>query len=137
MNSSLIPLKETVVYGERNAILQRNESGVVKVDVEALKFQPTSMGEPDITKSLLLIPGVLSVGEGSVGFNVRGGSSDQNLMLMYGAPVYYPSHFFGFFTSVNADIIKDFTIYKGGIPARYGGRISSVIDINTKEGNRK
>jgi hypothetical protein len=137
MNSALIPLKETVVYGERNAILQRNESGVVKVDVEALKFQPASMGEPDITKSLLLIPGVLSVGEGSVGFNVRGGSSDQNLMLLYGAPIYYPSHFFGFFTSVNADIIKDFTIYKGGIPARYGGRLSSVIDINTKEGNRR
>ena len=137
MNSALIPLKETVIYGERNAILQRNESGVVKIDIESLKFQPTSMGEPDITKSLLLIPGVLSVGEGSVGFNVRGGSSDQNLMLLYGAPVYYPSHFFGFFTSVNADIIKDFTIYKGGIPARYGGRISSVIDINTKEGNRR
>ena len=95
------------------------------------------MGEPDIAKSLLLIPGVLSVGEGSVGFNVRGGSADQNLMLLYGAPVYYPSHFFGFFTSVNADVIKDFTIYKGGIPARYGGRISSVIDINTKEGNRR
>ena len=73
---------------------------MVKVDVEALKFQPASMGEPDITKSLLLIPGVQSVGEGSVGFNVRGGSSDQNLMLLYGAPVYYPSHFFGFFTSL-------------------------------------
>jgi hypothetical protein len=136
MNGALIPLQETIVYGERNAILQRYESGAVKVSIESLKYQPTSMGEPDITKSLLLIPGVLSVGEGSVGFNVRGGSADQNLMLMYGAPVYYPSHFFGFFTSVNADIIKDFTIYKGGIPARYGGRISSVIDINTKEGNR-
>ncbi len=121
----------------RNAILQRYESGAVKVSIESLKYQPTSMGEPDITKSLLLIPGVLSVGEGSVGFNVRGGSADQNLMLMYGAPIYYPSHFFGFFTSVNADIIKDFTIYKGGIPARYGGRISSVIDINTKDGNRR
>jgi hypothetical protein len=137
MNGALIPLQETFVYAERNAILQRYESGAVKVNIESLKYQPTSMGEPDITKSLLLIPGVLSVGEGSVGFNVRGGSADQNLMLMYGAPVYYPSHFFGFFTSVNADIIKDFTIYKGGIPAKYGGRISSVIDISTKEGNRR
>ena len=137
MSDALIPLKETFVIGQKNAILQRYESGVVRIDIEALKFQPTSMGEADITKSILLIPGVLSVGEGSVGFNVRGGSSDQNLMLLYGAPIYYPSHFFGFFTSVNADIIKDFTILKGGIPARYGGRISSVIDINTKEGNKR
>ncbi len=137
MNSALIPLREAVVYAQRNAILQRQESGAVKIDMEAVKFHPTSMGEPDITKSILLIPGVQSVGEGSIGFNVRGGSADQNLMLLYGAPVYYPSHFFGFFTSVNGDIIKDFTIYKGGIPSRYGGRISSVIDINTKEGNRR
>jgi hypothetical protein len=136
MNTSLIPLKETVIYGQRNAILQRYEVGMVKVDMESVKLLPTPMGEPDITKSILLIPGVLSVGEGSVGFNVRGGSSDQNLMLLYGAPVYYPSHFFGFFTSVNADIIKDFTIYKGGIPARYGGRISSVIDITSRDGSR-
>jgi hypothetical protein len=137
MNSVLIPLREAVVYARRNTILQRQESGMVKIDIEAVKFQPTSLGEPDITKSILLIPGVQSVGEGSIGFNVRGGSSDQNLMLLYGAPVYYPSHFFGFFTSVNADIIKEFTVYKGGIPSRYGGRISSVIDINTKEGNRR
>jgi hypothetical protein len=137
MNSALIPLNETIVIGQRNAVIQRYESGVVRIDAESLKFQPTSMGEPDITKSLLLIPGVLSVGEGSVGFNVRGGAADQNLMLMYGAPVYYPSHFFGFFTSVNADIIKDFTIYKGGIPSKFGGRLSSVIDINTREGNKR
>jgi hypothetical protein len=137
MNSALIPLNETIIVGQKNAVIQRYESGVVRIDAESLKFQPTSMGEPDITKSLLLIPGVLSVGEGSVGFNVRGGAADQNLMLMYGAPVYYPSHFFGFFTSVNADIIKDFTIYKGGIPSKYGGRISSVIDINTREGNKR
>ena len=137
MNSALIPLREAVVYAQRSAILQRQESGAVKIDIEAVRFHATSMGEPDITKSILLVPGVASVGEGSIGFNVRGGSADQNLMLLYGAPVYYPSHFFGFFTSVNADIIKDFTIYKGGIPSRYGGRISSVIDINTKEGNRR
>lgn len=137
MNSAVIPLRETVVYAQRSTILQRNESGVVKIDMDQVRFQPTSMGEPDITKSILLVPGVLSVGEGAVGFNVRGGSADQNLMLLYGAPVYYPSHFFGFFTSVNADIIKDFTIFKGGIPARYGGRISSVIDISTKEGNKR
>ena len=137
LNQALIPLRETIIYGQRNAMLQRYESGVVRIDIAQVKYMPTYLGEPDITKSILLIPGILSVGEGSVGFNVRGGSSDQNLMLLYGAPIYYPSHFFGFFTSVNADIIKDFTILKGGIPAKYGGRISSVIDINTKDGNRR
>jgi hypothetical protein len=94
------------------------------------------MGESDIIKSVLLIPGVQSVGEGSSGFNVRGGSADQNLILLYGAPIYNSSHFFGFFSAVNSDIIKDVTLYKGGIPSRYGGRISSVLDIGTKEGNR-
>jgi hypothetical protein len=95
------------------------------------------MGETDIIKSVLLIPGVQSVGEGSSGFNVRGGSADQNLILLYGAPIYNSSHFFGFFSAVNSDIIKDVTLYKGGIPSRYGGRISSVLDIGSKEGNRK
>jgi hypothetical protein len=94
------------------------------------------MGESDIIKSVLLIPGVQSVGEGSAGFNVRGGSADQNLILLYGAPIYNSSHFFGFFSAVNSDIIKDVTLYKGGIPSRYGGRISSVLDIGSKEGNR-
>ena len=70
------------------------------------------------------------------GFNVRGGSADQNLILLYGAPIYNSSHFFGFFSAVNSDIIKDVTLYKGGIPSRYGGRISSVLDIGSKEGNR-
>jgi hypothetical protein len=80
---------------------------------------------------------VQTIGEGSVGFNVRGGSADQNLILLYGAPVYNSSHFFGFFSSVNSDIIKDVTLYKGGLPTRYGGRISSVLDIAAREGNRK
>jgi hypothetical protein len=85
---------------------------------------------------MLLLPGVQSVGEGSAGFNVRGGSADQNLILLYGAPIYNSSHFFGFFSAVNSDVIKDVTLYKGGIPSRYGGRISSVLDIGTKDGNR-
>jgi len=80
-----------------------------------------------------LIPGVQSVGEGSSGFNVRGGSADQNLILLYGAPIYNSSHFFGFFSAVNSDIIKDVTLYKGGIPSRYGGRISSVLDIERRK----
>jgi len=80
---------------------------------------------------------VYPVGEGSAGFNVRGGSADQNLILLYGAPLYNSSHFFGFFSAVNPDIIKDVTLYKGGIPSRYGGRLSSVMDIVSREGNRR
>lgn len=98
---------------------------------------PTAMGESDIMKSMILLPGVQSVGEGSAGFNVRGGSADQNLILLQGAPIYNASHFFGFFSAVNSDIIKDVTLYKGGIPSRFGGRISSVLDIDTREGNMK
>jgi CarboxypepD_reg-like domain/TonB-dependent Receptor Plug Domain len=137
MKSVLIPLKETVVSAQKSITLQRFEVGAEKINITSFKLLPTSMGESDIIKSVLLIPGVQSVGEGSAGFNVRGGSADQNLVLLYGAPVYNSSHFFGFFSAVNADIIKDVTLYKGGIPSRYGGRISSVLDIGTKEGNRK
>src|SRR5665647_1749016 len=136
MNSVLIPLKETVISAQKSVTLQRFEVGAEKIDINSFKLLPTSMGESDIIKSVLLLPGVQSVGEGSAGFNVRGGSADQNLILLYGAPIYTSSHFFGFFSAVNSDIIKDVTLYKGGIPSRYGGRISSVLDIGSKEGNR-
>jgi hypothetical protein len=136
MTSVLIPLKETVVSAQKSVTLKRFEIGAEKINVTSFKLSPTSMGESDIIKSILLLPGVQSVGEGSAGFNVRGGSADQNLILLYGAPIYNYSHFFGFFSAVNSDIIKDVTLYKGGIPSRYGGRISSVLDIGSKEGNR-
>ncbi len=137
MNSMLIPLKETTVSAVKNITLKRYETGMEKINISSFRLMPTSLGESDIIKSVLLIPGVQTVGEGSAGFNVRGGSSDQNLILIYGAPVYNSSHFFGFFSAVNPDIIKDATLYKGGIPSRYGGRISSVLDIVSKEGSRK
>jgi hypothetical protein len=137
MNSMLIPIKETVISAQKNVMFQRYEVGVEKVNITSFRLLPTSLGESDIIKSVLLIPGVQSVGEGSAGFNVRGGSSDQNLILLYGAPIYNSSHFFGFFSAVNSDIIRDVTLYKGGIPGRYGGRISSVLDITSKDGNRK
>ncbi|TAL61415.1 MAG: TonB-dependent receptor, partial [Bacteroidetes bacterium] len=137
MNSMLIPLKETIVSAQKSMTIQRFEVGAEKINITSFRLLPTSMGESDIIKSVLLIPGVQSVGEGSAGFNVRGGSADQNLILLYGAPIYNSSHFFGFFSAVNSDIIKDVTLYKGGIPSRYGGRISSVLDISSKEGNRK
>lgn len=135
LNSVMIPLKETVVSAQKSVTLQRFEVGVEKVNITAFRLLPTSMGESDIIKSVLLIAGVQSVGEGSAGFNVRGGSADQNLVLLYGAPVYNSSHFFGFFSSVNPDIIKDVTLYKGGIPSKYGGRLASVLDIVSKDGN--
>ncbi len=137
MTSVLIPLKETVISAQKSMTLQRYEVGAAKINITSFKLLPTSMGESDIIKNLMLIPGVQSVGEGSAGFNVRGGSADQNLILLYGAPIYNSSHFFGFFSAVNSDIIKDATLYKGGIPSRYGGRVSSVLDIGTREGNLK
>jgi hypothetical protein len=137
MKSVLVPLKEAIITAGKNLTLQRFETGSEKITVSALKILPTSMGETDIMKSVFLVPGVISAGEGSSGFNVRGGSADQNLVLLYGAPVYNSSHFFGFFSAVNSDVIKDVTLYKGGIPSRYGGRASSVFDINAREGSRK
>jgi len=136
MVSVLTPLKEAVITAEKDIVLQRPEVGVEKVNVTSFRLMPTSLGEADITKTLLLMPGVHSVGEGSAGYNVRGGSADQNLILLYGAPVYNSSHFFGFFSAVNPDVIKDVTLFKGGIPGRYGGRLASVLDIVAREGNR-
>lgn len=137
MNSVLVPLKEAVITAEKDIHLQRFETGVEKINIATFRLMPTSLGESDIIKSILLIPGVNSVGEGSSGFNVRGGSAGQNLILLYGAPVYNPSHLFGFFSAVNSDIISDVTLYKGGIPGKYGGRLSSVLEITPREGNRK
>jgi outer membrane receptor for ferrienterochelin and colicin len=137
MKETLIPLKETVVTADRSNVLQRFEVGLEKLNMRTFRLMPTSMGETDILKGMLLIPGVKTIGEGSSGFNVRGGSADQNLILLYGEPVFNTSHFFGFFSAVNSDIIKDVLLYKGGIPAQYGGRISSVLDIISKDGNKQ
>lgn len=93
------------------------------------------MGETDILKSILQLPGVTNAGEGASGFNVRGGAADQNLILLDEALLYNSSHLFGFFSVFNSDAIKDLKLYKGGIPSRFGGRVSSVLDIYQKEGN--
>ena len=137
MTDVLIPLKEAIVSAQKNRTLQRFEAGLENISILNLRLLPASFGESDIIKSVLFVPGVKVVGEGSSGFNVRGGSTDQNLILLYGAPLYNPNHFFGFFSAINSDIIKDVSLFKGGIPSRYGGRISSVMDITAKEGNRK
>ncbi|NLJ44523.1 MAG: TonB-dependent receptor [Bacteroidales bacterium] len=137
MKNVLVPLKEAVITAEKDVTVQRFEVGVEKVNVTSFRLMPTSMGESDIVKSILLVPGVNTIGEGSAGFNVRGGSADQNLILLYGAPLYNSNHFFGFFSAVNPDIIRDVTLYKGGIPGRFGGRLSSVLEIVPREGNRR
>ena len=105
--------------------------------MSTLKEIPQLLGEADVIRSIQLRPGVTSVGEGASGFNVRGGNIDQNLILLDEAPVYNSSHLFGFFSVFNPDAIKDVTLYKGGIPARYGGRLSSVMDVRQREGNDK
>ncbi|MDN5215271.1 TonB-dependent receptor [Fulvivirgaceae bacterium BMA12] len=108
-----------------------------KLQVEKIKALPALFGEVDLIKTLQLLPGIQSAGEGTTGLFVRGGSSDQNLMLLDEATVYNASHFLGFFSVFNADAIKNVEIYKGGIPARFGGRLSSILDIQMKEGNNK
>ncbi len=98
---------------------------------------PALMGEVDVIRSIQLLPGVTTVGEGAAGFNVRGGSIDQNLILLDEAPVYNSSHLFGFFSVFNPDAVKDVKLLKGGIPAQYGGRLSSLLDVRMKDGNAK
>ena len=102
-----------------------------------VKQIPAVLGEPDLVKAITFLPGVTNAGEGSSGFNVRGGSADQNLILLDEAILYNSSHLFGLFSVFNPDAIKDLKLFKGGIPARYGGRLSSVLDIYQKDGNSK
>ena len=113
------------------------QMSVNKLTSETIKQIPVVLGEADIIKSLILLPGVTSAGEGASGFNVRGGAADQNLILLDEAIVFNSSHLFGFFSVFNPDVIKNVKLYKGGIPSKYGGRLSSVLDIYQKEGNNK
>lgn len=129
-----VEMQEVTVFGEaadRN--VAKPEMSVARLDIKTIRKIPALMGEVDIVKSLLLLPGVTTVGEGATGFNVRGGSTDQNLILLDHAPVYNSSHLFGLFSVFNPDIVKDVTLYRGGIPAQYGGRIASVLDITLRD----
>ena len=131
-------LEEVVVTSERNdQNIRSAEMGVEKIDMKQIETLPVLFGEKDILKTIQLLPGISTSSEGSSGFNVRGGSSDQNLILLDGAPVYSASHLMGFFSVFNSDALKDVTVYKGGIPANFGGRASSVLDITMKDGNNK
>ncbi len=113
------------------------QMSVNRLSIKTIKQLPVVLGEVDVIKSITLLPGVTNAGEGSSGFNVRGGSADQNLILLDEAIIFNSSHLFGFFSVFNPDAIKDIKLYKGGIPAKYGGRVSSVLDIYQKEGNNE
>ncbi|RPE00926.1 TonB-dependent receptor [Aureibaculum marinum] len=117
--------------------LKKPQMSVNALTSATIKQIPVVLGEVDVIKSITLLPGVTNAGEGSSGFNVRGGAADQNLILLDEATIYNSSHLFGFFSVFNPDAIKDLKLYKGGIPSRYGGRVSSVLDIYQKEGNSK
>lgn len=131
-------LEEVVITGEREDVnVSRSEMGVMKLDMKAANKLPVIMGEKDILKTIQLMPGVASAGDGNSGFYVRGGGADQNLILLDEAPVYNASHLLGFFSTFNSDAIKDVTVYKGSMPAEYGGRLSSVLDIAMNEGNNQ
>lgn len=136
--SSSAVLQEVVVTDrEADEAVQETAMSRISLPVEDIKKLPALLGEPDIIKTIQTLPGVTSAGEGTSAFFVRGGSADQNLVLIDEAPVYEVSHLFGLFSVFNADIIKSAELYKGGIPARYGGRLSSLLEVTTKDGNSK
>ena len=141
-NSTLSPkvimTKEVVISAEREDKNVNNaQMGAVSMDIEQVKSLPAFMGEVDILKTIQLLPGIQAAGEGNSGFYVRGGGPDQNLILLDEAVVYNAAHLFGFFSVFNADAIKNIEVIKGGMPANYGGRLASVLDITMKEGNAK
>ncbi|MDW7691812.1 TonB-dependent receptor [Flammeovirgaceae bacterium SG7u.111] len=131
-------LEEVVVQGTaEDDNVTSTEISVNKLEIKTIKKMPALLGEVDLIRSIQLLPGVSTVGEGASGFNVRGGDVGQNLVLLDEAPVYNSSHLFGFFSVFNPDAVKDVKLVKGGIPAQYGGRLSSLLDVRMKEGNSK
>ncbi|MBX0288931.1 TonB-dependent receptor [Hymenobacter sp. HSC-4F20] len=130
-------LREVVISAGKDRNVAGMQMGLERLDIRTMRQIPTAFGETDVLRVVLTLPGVKSVGEGSTGLNVRGGGTDQNLILFNDATVYNPSHLFGFFSAFNPDVIKSVELYKSAIPAKYGGRLSSVLDITTRDGNKK
>ena len=133
----LVALDEVLIISKKEHIVTGTQMGVQKLEAKELEEIPLVLGERDILKVSLLLPGVQSIGEGSSGFNVRGSPTDQNLFIINDVPVYNPSHFFGFFSAFNSDAIKDFSLYKSNIPVNFGGRLASIFDIDIKQGNKE
>ncbi|WP_317175099.1 TonB-dependent receptor [Hymenobacter qilianensis] len=137
VEEDITTLREVVVEAEKDKNVAGMQMGLERLDIKTMRQVPTAFGETDILRIVLTLPGVKSVGEGSTGLNVRGGSTDQNLILFNDATIYNPSHLFGFFSAFNPDILKTVELYKGTVPAKFGGRLSSVLDIATRDGNKK
>ncbi|HLK27857.1 MAG TPA: TonB-dependent receptor [Puia sp.] len=130
-------LKAVIVSAEKLSNIKGLQMGVERLNIKVIKQTPVVFGEADVLRTIITLPGVTSVGEASTGFNVRGGSTDENLILFNNATIYNPSHLFGFFSAFNPDLVKDVELYKSNIPEKFGGRLSSVLDITAKEGNKK
>ena len=137
MEEDILPLKEVIVQSEREVKVTNLQMGTERLDIKTMRQMPLALGETDIMKVIQTLPGVQTVGEGTVGLNVRGGAANQNLILFNDATIYNPSHLFGFFSTFNPDVVKSVELYKSGITADYGGRLSSVIDVKSREGNLK
>ncbi len=137
MQEQVNSLKEVKISADKVANVRSVNLGVTRLDIKDIKQIPTAFGEADVLKVVLTLPGVTSVGEATTGFNVRGGAADENLILLDGATIYNAAHFFGFFAAFNPDIVKDIELYKSSIPEKFGGRLSSVLEITNREGNKK
>ncbi len=135
LDQNLYVLQEVEIRSAQEHNVRSTQMGFDKLSAKTINEIPVILGEKDVIKIALLLPGVTSVGEGASGFNVRGSPADQNLFYVENAPVYNTSHLFGFFSAFNPDIIDNFTLYKGSIPAKFGGRLSSIFDISTKTGS--
>jgi outer membrane receptor protein involved in Fe transport len=130
-------LKAAVIVANKQSAVRGMQMGVERLSIRTIKQIPAVFGETDIMRSLLTLPGVTSVGEGTAGYNVRGGAADQNLILLNDMTLYNPTHLFGFFSAVDPEVIRGLELYKSAIPEKFGGRISSVMDVATREGNSK
>lgn len=138
LESEATTIDEVIVTGERmDANVTDIQMGHTKLNIAQIRKLPAIFGEVDIIKNVQLQPGVVTAGEGTSAFFVRGGSADQNLILIDEAPIYDPSHLFGLFSVFNGDVVKDSELYRGGIPSRFGGRLSSILEVRTKDGNNK
>lgn len=137
LEDDVLPLKEVIVESDREVKVTSLQMGLERLDIKTMRQMPLALGETDIMKVIMTLPGVQTVGEGTVGLNVRGGAANQNLILFNDATIYNPSHLFGFFSTFNPDVLKGVELYKSGITADFGGRLSSVLEVRGREGNLK
>jgi len=137
MQEEIRSLKAAVIIAQKQSNVRGMQMGVERLSMRAIKSIPAVLGETDILRSIQTLPGVTTVGEGTAGYNVRGGGADQNLILLNDMTIFNPTHLFGFFSAVDAEVVRGLELYKSAIPERLGGRISSIMDISTRDGNAK